>query len=116
MPWSESITRGGIIAGGAALLWALWRASHPRPLFVVRVVAGRAEAVSGSVTAAFLQRIGEVATANGIERAMIRGFAHGRLIRLHFSKEVSDVARQQLRNWWATFGWGAPHRESPRCA
>jgi hypothetical protein len=116
MEWGELFTKGVILGAGAFVIWALWRAAKPRPLFVVRLASGRAAPVSGRVTTAFLQRVAEVAAANQIEQAVIRGFAHGPLIRLHFSSEMSDASRQQLRNWWATHGWGAPYQRPPQCA
>lgn len=116
MSWGETLTNGWIIIVGGGIAWALFRASQPRPLFAVRIEEGRVEKLSGTVTAAFLQRIGEVAAAHQIERALIRGYSHGPLIRLRFSKEMGEASRQQLRNWWATNGWGSPYRRPPRCA
>lgn len=106
-----------VIVVGATIALTLWRTSKGRPLFVVTIDAGRAHAKTGTVTAAFLRRVEEVAAANQIEQAAIHGYPSGRLIRLWFSKEMSEASRQQLRNWWASSGWGAPYKKPrPRCA
>jgi hypothetical protein len=106
-----------VIVVGATIAWALWRASKGRPLFVVKIEAGRARTQKGTVTTAFLRRVEEVAAANEIRHAEIHGYPRGRLIRLWFSREVGEASRQQLRNWWAGSGWGAPYEKPrPRCA
>ena len=69
---------------------------------------GKLTADEGTVTPAFLTRVREVAAANGVSRGVVSGFAHGEFIRLRFSKDVPEPARQQLRNWWASSGWSAP--------
>jgi hypothetical protein len=114
---AESVAQFVIVATACALAWGFWRAAQARPTFTIRVADGAPEAVMGVVTPAFLQRIREVATAQGIARGVVRGYAHGSLIRLHFSTEFSEPSRQQLRNWWATFGWAAPNsRRTQRCS
>lgn len=108
---AEQIFNGVILAAGAALAWALWQAARPRAEFRVQVVDGQAQAVEGTVTPAFLERVREVCAAHGVGHGTIAGRAHGRLIRLWFSREIPPNGRQQLRNWWATFGWSAPRRD-----
>lgn len=76
-------------------------------MFVVRVTDGKPLAVAGTVTPAFLACIREIAAAHSVGRCTVRGFAGGTFIRLRFSAEVPPSARQQLRNWWASFGWRA---------
>ncbi len=109
---SEWITDVVVVLIVGALGFALWRASRPRPVFVIRVVDGQPQVVDGTVTPAFLQRVREVAAANAIARATVSGVVHGAFIRLQFSAEINEAGRQQLRNWWATFGW-APPRTGP---
>jgi Protein of unknown function (DUF3634) len=105
---AESITNFVIVFIGCGLVWGLWRASQPRRLFTVRVVDGTPHAADGKVTTAFLERIREVAAANDISDGTISGYAFGAFVRLKFSAEFNEAGRQQLRNWWATFGWAAP--------
>jgi hypothetical protein len=111
----ESVTNFVLVIIGCALVWGLWRAAQPRTLFTVRIIDGVPKAAFGTVTTAFLERIGEVAAANGISRGTVSGRACGRFIRLTFSSEFTEAARQQLRNWWATFGWAAPKYSVTRC-
>jgi hypothetical protein len=110
----DSITNIVLVFIGCGLAWVLWRAAQPRRLFLVRLVDGTPQAADGKVTSAFLERIREVAAANGISRGCVSGYAHGAFIRLRFSAEFTEVGRQQLRNWWATFGWGAPKYDLTR--
>jgi hypothetical protein len=113
---SESLFNLVIILMAGPVAWGLWRASRPRSLFTVRVAEGKAIAAQGTVTPAFLERVREAAAAHGLSEAEIRGFAHGTFIRLHFSAEAPAAFQQQLRNWWATFGWSAPRvRRSRSC-
>jgi hypothetical protein len=113
---SESITEVVVVLAACAAAWGLWRAGRPRAVFRVRVAAGRPEATEGTVTPAFLTRVREVAAANGVSRGVVSGFAHGEFIRLRFSAEIPEPARQQLRNWWASSGWPALRsHETHRC-
>jgi Protein of unknown function (DUF3634) len=91
----------------ALIVWELWRASRPRPIFVVRLSDGEPRTRTGVVTAAFLQRLREISAVHGIRTGQVRGMSSGRRIRLEFSRDIPDAARQQLRNWWAVSGWGA---------
>jgi hypothetical protein len=93
---------------GAALVWALWRTSQPRSVFIVRIVFGRPETVDGTVTSAFLARLRDIAAVHGVEAGEVAGYEHEGLIRLRFSREVPEAAQQQMRNWWALHGWKAP--------
>lgn len=104
---SATLTNVLILLAGVALVWGLLRAAGPRVVFAVRIVDGAPQVASGKVTAAFLDRIREVAAANGISQGNVSGHAHGKHIRLRFSAEFGEAARQQLRNWWVEFGWGA---------
>jgi hypothetical protein len=110
----ELTTRLIFVSIGVAIVLGLWRAAQPRRLFVVRLVDGKAQAAEGKVTAAFLERVGEVAAANEISRGKVTGYAYGQFIRLAFSSEFGEAGRQQLRNWWASFGWAAPKSGIPR--
>jgi hypothetical protein len=105
-----------VLAIGGAVAWALWRNSRPRPIFTVTIAAGRPATVDGTVTPAFLTRVREMAAAHGVADAVIAGFEYDGVIRLHFSRDVPEAARQQMRNWWAMHGWKAPRRvPSTRC-
>ena len=99
-----------ILVGAAVCFvqYGLWRASQPTPLFTVTLSEGIPRATFGAVTPEFLTRVTEVAAAHGVTRGTIRGLAHGERIRLQFSANIPEPARQQLRNWWATFGWRPP--------
>ncbi len=95
------------LALAALIVWELWRASRPRPRFVVRLSDGEAQVRTGVVTPAFLQRLREMSADHGIQSGQVRGVSCGRRIRLEFSREIPEAARQQLRNWWMTSGWGS---------
>ena len=62
-----------ILALGLIVVWGLWSAVHPQPVFVVRVEDGKARVVRGKVTQAFLQQIGETCDRHGLVR--INNFA-----------------------------------------
>jgi hypothetical protein len=110
----DSITNYVLVLIGLATVWFFWRAAQPPRLFMVRIVDGTAKATEGTVTPAFLERVREVASANDISRGTVSGHACGSFIRLKFSSEFSEEGRQQLRNWWASFGWAAPRARVPR--
>jgi hypothetical protein len=113
---AENLVNTFILLTAAVLAWAFWRSAQPRPVFSIRLVDGKPETRHGVVTAALLDRVREVAAAGGVSTGTVDGFAHGRFIRLRFSKEFTEPNRQQLRNWWATFGWGLPRTcEGGRC-
>jgi len=113
---AEWITEILVIGAGCAVAWALWKVSRPRASFSIRVINGKPHVDYGTVTPAFLERLREVAAANDISRGVVSGYAHDAFIRLKFSSEIPEAARQQLRNWWASFGWTAPRtRETGRC-
>ena len=42
---------------GIVIIWAMWKASRPQAHFIVRLTRGRAEAIEGKVTPAFLERV-----------------------------------------------------------
>lgn len=97
--------------GGVALMWAMWRASRPQPLFTVRVNEDQAAAIVGTVTPAFLERVREVAANHEQSHGEIRGYPNEQQIRLQFSSEFPESARQQMRNWWMIHGWPAPRHD-----
>jgi hypothetical protein len=107
----ELIVDSVVVLGSLLLMWGLWRAVQPKPVFTIRVEDGKPHVVAGTVTPAFLERVGEVAAANGLSQVAVRGYTHGPLIRLRFSPGINAAARQQLLNWWASFGWAAPRQE-----
>ena len=106
----ESFTVFVFVIVGCVLIWGLWR-----QLFTVRIIDSTPRAASGTVTPAFLERVREVVATNRMSQGTIIGYAYGRFIRLTFSSEFTEPARQQLRNWWATFGWAAPKCRVSRC-
>jgi hypothetical protein len=85
----------------------VWFAIQPRSAFVVRVAHGQPITVRGKVTAAFLERIRETCEEHGVRNATIRGVARDKRINLAFSWGMPVGCRQQLRNWWANWGWSA---------
>jgi hypothetical protein len=113
---ADQFATGVFVAIGGVLAWAFWRAAQPKPMFEVRLIDGRTQAVHGTVTPAFMERLQEVAVANEVSQCAVWGYAHGPHIRLKFSAEMTEEGRQQLRNWWATFGWAAPRScRTERC-
>ncbi|AWM38477.1 hypothetical protein GobsT_33690 [Gemmata obscuriglobus] len=91
-----------------AIVWGILQAARPRPLFTVRIANGEPHAVHGRVTGAFLDRVREVAAAHRIQRGLVFGVASNGRIRLKTSGHFPPAAQQQLRNWWAEFGWPVP--------
>jgi hypothetical protein len=92
-----------------AVVWAILR---PAGVFVVRVRQGKASAVRGKATDAFLSEVAEVFREFGIASGEVRGVARGRRIALWFSSRVPPAARQRLRNWWVISGWSAGPRRA----
>jgi hypothetical protein len=107
----EFLVDSVIVLGSLLLMWGLWRAVQPKPAFRIRVEDGKSHVVMGKVTPAFLERVREVAATNGLSQVVVSGYAHGPLIRLRFSPEINEAGRQQLLNWWASFGWAAPRQD-----
>lgn len=99
-----------LIAVAAAVYWAV----RPKPLFFLQVRAGRVRVVSGTVTQACVDQAESICGMHGIASGSISGFRtrSGR-IRLTVSREFPPEALQQLRNWWAEFGWNAPSGDRP---
>jgi hypothetical protein len=85
----------------------LWFAVQPRCAFVVRIRHGHAKTVRGKVTAAFLDQIRDTCEQHGVQNGTIRGLIHGKRITLNFSRTLPLSGQQQLRNWWANWGWSA---------
>jgi hypothetical protein len=94
--------------------WGLWKACQPRSIFVVRIESGSPRVVRGTVTKAFLNRIGEACLDHGVTRGVIRGQVRGREIALEFKGHFPPACRQQLRNIWVMTGWSAPPIEKRR--
>jgi hypothetical protein len=110
----EFFTNLAALAVGGFVLWGLWTAAKPRPLFQIELLDGTLQVKVGKATPAFLQAIEEIAEANDISDATISGYASGTRIRLGYSHGVPDDCRQQLQNWWAEHGWAAPRATSGR--
>jgi hypothetical protein len=92
----------------ALVIWGLWTALRPRPIFVVRIRDRIPRLASGKIAPGFLQEIGEVCGRHGVSRGEVRGVAaEGRRITLAFSGDVPEACRQQLRNLWNLSGWSA---------
>lgn len=96
------------------VIWGILRAAAPRPLFTVRVRNGEPLASHGHVTGAFLARVREVAGEHNVRVGLIVGVVKGDRIRVTFSGHFPPAAQQQLRNWWAEFGWPAPRPKRRR--
>lgn len=91
---------------GGFVIWALWRASRGNAVFSVRIVEGQPTRDQGTVTAAFLQEVHEIARQHQIAAGQVWGVAAGGgRISLKFSREFPPEAQQQLRNWWVVSGW-----------
>src|ERR1700722_19473495 len=89
----------------AVAAWVIWRCLQPRSVFEVRVNAGTAKAVYGTVTLAFLGEIREVCTRHQVPSGAVRGILNGSRVSLRFSPTIPPAGQQQLRNWWAMSGW-----------
>ena len=101
----ELLEKGLALLVGGLIIWGLWRAVQPRPVFVVRIVHGEPRPIFGRVTQAFLQRLREVAANHGVTTGRVTGLVSRGRIRLQFSRQIPEPGRQQLRNWWAVSGW-----------
>lgn len=104
------LARAAILTAVAFALYCLFRAARPGAVFAVRVVNGEPHAVAGTATAAFLQRVCEVAAEHRVASGWVSGVPRGGRISLTFSHHFPPAARQQLRNWWAASGWSLPKR------
>jgi hypothetical protein len=91
----------------AVIVAALWFAMQPRCAFVVRITRGHPKTVRGKVTSAFLDQIRETCQQHGVQNGTIRGLIRGKRIALNFSRTLPSAGQQQLRNWWANWGWSA---------
>ena len=98
--WSPLLVLGVIMV-------AVWFAMQPRCAFVVRINQGHPKAVRGKVTAAFLDQVRETCEQHGVQNGTIRGLIRGKRIALNFSRTLPSAGQQQLRNWWANWGWSA---------
>lgn len=97
------------------VLWGVLRTARPQPLFAVRLVNGEPNTASGNVTPAFLARVREVAAEHRLTGGTVWGVVRaGGRISLKFSTHFPPPAQQQLRNWWAEFGWPAARPKRPR--
>lgn len=91
---------------GGFVIWGLWRASRGSEVFSVRIVEGQPTRDQGTVTAAFLQEVNEIARQHQIVAGRVWGVAKlGGRISLQFSPQFPPDAQQQLRNWWVVSGW-----------
>src|SRR5262245_21908407 len=97
----------------AVIVVAAWIALQPRCAFVIQISQGLPKAVRGKVTAAFLEQVREVCGQNSVQHGVVRGLIRGRHIVLGFSANVPKSAQQQLRNWWANWGWSAKPMRAP---
>jgi len=93
-----------VVAIFAAILFA---SRYSGAVFVVRIHEGRAKAVRGTITPAFLATIEQLCAEHGIRSGEVRGVAQGRRISLCFSRGLPLGFCQPLRNWWAMSGWSA---------
>jgi hypothetical protein len=96
--WSPVLLIGFIVVG-------VWFALQPRCAFVVRIAKGQPKAIRGKVTAAFLDQIRETCERHGVRNGTVRGLIRGKRICLGFSRSLPQAGQQQLRNWWANWGW-----------
>jgi hypothetical protein len=94
------------------IVWGLVRAGRPGPVFVIRLTRGEPHATGGTVTAAFLQRVREVAAEHRVTTGRVAGVPRRGRIALTFSRHFPPAAQQQLRNWWVASGWSLPKRRT----
>jgi hypothetical protein len=85
--------------------WAILRACHRRPVFVIRIQEGQPRVVRGTVTKAFLGEIRALCLHHGVTRGTVRGQIHGNQIGLDLSGPIPPEYKQQLRNVWVMSGW-----------
>ena len=104
--WWAQLLGLGVIAA------ALWFALQPRCAFVVQIAQGLPKAVRGKVTAGFLDQVRDMCQRNGVRGGTVRGLIRGRRIALGFSRSIPPAGQQQLRNWWANWGWAARPRQA----
>lgn len=91
------------------VVWGVLRAGRPKPLFAVHLVNGEPRTTAGTATGPFLARVREVAAEHRVTAGAVWGVVrNGGRVSLKFSGHFPPPARQQLRNWWAEFGWPAP--------
>jgi hypothetical protein len=98
--WTQLFVLAMIAAG-------VWFAMQPRCAFVVRIAQGHPKAVRGKVTPAFLDQVRETCERHGVQNGTVRGLIRGKRICLSFSRSLPPPGQQQLRNWWANWGWSA---------
>lgn len=98
--WSQLLVLGLIAV-------AVWFAVQPRCAFIVRIADGHPKAIRGKVTASFLEQVRETCERHGVRNGMVRGLIRGKRIALSFSRSLPPAGQQQLRNWWANWGWSA---------
>jgi hypothetical protein len=101
----EFLLNGFVLLVAGLVVWSLWRAREGPRLFIVRIAAGEARSVKGTVTRSFLDQVGNVAAEQGIRKGTVAGVAQGGRIRLMFSRQFPEGARQRVRNWWGIHGW-----------
>jgi hypothetical protein len=87
--------------------WGVWQALQPRSIFEVRIERGSPRVVRGTVTRAFLRRIGEACLDHGVARGAVRGRLRGSQITLDFKGPFPPACCQQLRNYWVIAGWSS---------
>jgi hypothetical protein len=92
------------------VIWGLWTACRPRPLFVVRIEQGRPRVSRGKVTQAFLEEVRLACERHQVKGGTVTGVAQAQRIALGFSGGVPEPCRQQLRNIWNLSRWSAAPR------
>jgi len=92
----------------------LWRLAQPRPVFRVRIEMGQPRVVRGTVTPTFLAEVEQICRQHALSRGEIRGVMDGQArLALRFTRSIPWGTQQQLRNWWAEFGWRGPPNNPP---
>lgn len=97
-----------ILLALAVLLFLGWLAMGGRTVFVVEFVDGVAYTRRGRPPGGFVSACTDVARLYGIRRGRIRAVRGRGTVRLTFSKEIPERARQPLRNVWTPPPTGGP--------
>jgi Protein of unknown function (DUF3634) len=82
------------------VVWGVWVALSPKPVFKIRFAHGSVRVTQGKVTGDFLNQAGEIVRQWKLSRGWFAAVHRGRRLTLVFSYSVPTGCRQQLRNLW----------------
>lgn len=88
-----------LAAAGVAFLYAFWRATRPRPDFVLDWRDGELRTTHGRPRPLFIRNARDILAAQSIPTGRIEGFRRGsRGVELRFSSSIPAELHQRLRN------------------